>query len=107
MEIGMLDLVHRIGECIYMCNLCIKGCLEEPDVAMMRDCIRLDKACIGACSYALTTAFDGSRWQKDALKHCAHVCEACGKECARYPQDHCQRCAEACKACAKACSAMA
>ena len=38
-----INLAHKISECILMCNYCFNACLEEDDVKMMKECIRLDK----------------------------------------------------------------
>lgn len=104
MDRNEMNLVHRLGECIYMCNMCFDACLKEDDVAMMAGCIRLDKECAAICGAALQNVYGDNWYRKDMLKLCRKVCEDCAEECGKFTQDHCRRCAKACQDCADACA---
>ncbi|RSL29562.1 four-helix bundle copper-binding protein [Salibacterium salarium] len=89
------------------CNHCYSACLQEKDVEMMAECIRLDRECADICGFAAQAMQRNSRFAKEICNVCAHVCQACGDECAKHEHDHCQRCAEICHHCANVCQDMA
>lgn len=96
------ELRDALTECVHRCNHCFTSCLEEEDVKMMADCIRLDKDCIEACTLAMKFLYRKSRFKREVLMLCKNVCIVCSEECAKFQDmDHCQRCAEACKAVAE------
>ncbi|MGM0804664.1 MAG: four-helix bundle copper-binding protein [Bacillota bacterium] len=88
------------------CNHCFDACLNEEDVKMMAECIRLDRACADICSFAATAMSSNSPFINEICSLCAQICEACGNECKKHDHEHCQRCAEACFKCAEACRRM-
>ena len=96
-------LVHKLAECVYLCNNCFSACVEEDGMEMMKECIRLDKECAQICAATLVEVYPGSRFKREILTLCANACRACGQECAKFEQAHCQDCAKACQACAEAC----
>jgi len=98
-----LELSHKLAECILACNYCLDACLDEQQVNMMTECIRLDKQCVVLCSATLEVLHKNSRFIKDMLELCAKACEACAEECSKHQYKHCQDCAKACKACAQSC----
>lgn len=89
--------------CMVACNHCYTACLEEEDIAMMKECIRLDRQCADICGFAAQAMSTNSMYAREICRICAEVCEACGNECKK----HCQECAEACLRCAKICREMA
>ncbi|MEC0206862.1 four-helix bundle copper-binding protein [Paenibacillus lautus] len=84
------------------CNHCYNACLDEHDVAMMKECIRLDRQCADICGFAAQAMSTNSMYAREKCRICSDVCEACGNECKKHDLKHCQECAEACFRCAKA-----
>lgn len=99
--------IDACNACADACDHCVAGCLREPDVKMMAQCIRLDIDCAAICRLAAGYLARGSSFATQVCELCADVCEACGAECAKHPHDHCKACAEACKRCAEECRRMA
>lgn len=99
--------IEACAACAEACEHCGEACLGEDDVAMMAECIRLDKDCSAVCLLAVAAMSRGSRFVSEICDLCASICEACADECAKHDADHCQRCAEACRACAEECRQMA
>lgn len=98
-----LHIARMLGECIHVCNYCFNACLDEEDVNMMTECIRLDKECVQVYSATLATIYPGSHLAQDMLALCKKACLACAEECSKYSHEHCQTCARVCRACATAC----
>ncbi|HEX4413555.1 MAG TPA: four-helix bundle copper-binding protein [Lacipirellulaceae bacterium] len=94
-------------ECAQACEHCGQACLDEQDVAMMAECIRLDKDCAQICWTAAALMSRDSQFAHELCSVCAAICEACGDECQKHKMDHCQRCAEQCHGCADECRKMA
>jgi len=99
-----IQLSHKLAECVHACNYCFNACLEEEDVMMMKNCIRLDKECALVCQATLGLIYPGSQFKKEVLDLCEKACESCAEECNKHPMDHCKECARVCEECAKACS---
>lgn len=97
------NLVSRLGECIHACNACMEGSLGEKHVAMMIDCIRIDRECSAICSATLGLVYDGGHFVREMLELCIRACERCAVECTQHDEGHCRECARACHDCAKAC----
>lgn len=100
------ECIQACLECMEACNVCYDACLKEKDLAMMVDCIRLDRECADICAFAAKSMQSGSPFAKQICQLCAEICEACGNECKKHDHDHCQRCAEACFRCAEECRKM-
>ena len=81
--------------CIEACNHCAAACLQEENVADMRECIRLDVDCAAICLLSAAYMARGSDFVMDACAMCADVCEACAEECGRHDMAHCRACAAA------------
>ena len=97
------ELTHTLYDCINHCNYCADSCLEEEDVAKMRDCIRTDRVCAEVCSslsQILATSYPDIL---GLVEYCEKICRACARECAKHEHGHCLECAEACRKCAEAC----
>ena len=102
------ELINVLNNCALACNYCTTACLEEDDVRMMRDCIKLDIDCAAICSLTANFIARNSIHGKHLLNECAELCRLCGTECARHTKmQHCQDCAAACRSCEAACRAAA
>jgi hypothetical protein len=108
----MVDQEYQ--SCIDACVLCAQECehcadasLNEPDIARMVECVRLDLDCAVICWTSTAFMSRGSHFANDICRVCAEVCDACAAECGKHEADHCQRCAEACRRCAEECRRMA
>ncbi len=97
-------LLAILAECVAACHNCSTACLDEKEVSMMANCIKLDMDCAQICE--LTAAFfsRGSNHTIHVMKECAEICTKCAEECGKHANmEHCKICAEACRKCAKAC----
>lgn len=93
--------------CASLCNNCASACLQEEDIAHLRNCIQLDMECAAVCYAAAQVMSLQGKTAKEICKVCAIICDACGEECSKHDMAHCQQCAEACKHCAEECRKMA
>ena len=93
--------------CAMACENCASACLREPDVAMMAECIRLDRDCADVCVLTARWLARESDSARELLQMCAKVCKACAAECAQHKAAHCQECAQACTHCAEECLRLA
>ena len=103
------DCIEACVECLIACEMCSDACLDEPDVAKMVMCIRLDRDCAEACAAAIRVMARGGPLAETLCRACADACDACGAECEKHAahHEHCRVCAEACRRCAEACRRMA
>lgn len=98
-------LLSTLGNCINHCNYCADACLDEDNVKMMKDCIRIDRVCAEACA-ALNQILATSYSDVNALvEYCKKVCQDCADECDKHDHQHCKDCAQACRECVEACEA--
>jgi hypothetical protein len=105
-------MVTAAAECMLVCVTCADACLEEPDPASLRVCIRTNLDCADIC--AATARLVARPGEQDVgtlqaqLEACITACRACAEECEGHAEmmEHCRICAEACRACAEACDAM-
>ncbi|MDQ3109241.1 MAG: four-helix bundle copper-binding protein [Bacteroidota bacterium] len=97
------QLLAVLAECAAACNTCSTACLDEKDVKMMANCIKLDMDCAQIC--AITAAFvaRNSDHATHLMKECAEICGKCATECEKHEMAHCRACAEACRKCEEAC----
>ncbi|WP_313758881.1 four-helix bundle copper-binding protein [Atlantibacter hermannii] len=107
----MLDDYKKCIEACYLCaaacDNCAASCLEEQNLEMMRDCIRIDMQCANICRLAAQFMALKSDSAGELCRLCAEVCQKCGDECGKHQHDHCQACAKACHHCAEQCRKMA
>ncbi|PTX41720.1 uncharacterized protein DUF326 [Christiangramia gaetbulicola] len=96
-------LISALGNCINHCNYCADACLEEDNVKMMKDCIRLDRVCAEVCSTLNQVLATDYKDVKGLVEYCKKVCQACVDECGKHDTQHCKDCAKACKECVTAC----
>ncbi len=100
------DLIKTLQDCISKCNNCADACLDETNVQMMLECIRLDRVCAAVCqATAIALSTNSSAEFKGLVKACQEICGKCADECAKHEAEHCKGCAEACRKCAEACAA--
>lgn len=104
-------VVQATAECAAVCTTCADACLEEPDPAAMRICIRSNLDCAAIC--AVTGRLIARPGKQDAatlraqLEACIVACHSCAAECDRHDEaKHCRICAESCRVCANACERM-
>jgi len=96
-------LIQALTECAAACNHCASACLDQEDVEMMAECIKLDIDCAEICSLLAAFIARNSDYANDLLEPCITICNACAGECAQHKNDHCKSCAEACRKCAVEC----
>lgn len=101
------QLIKALHDCMAACNHCFDACLNEDDVNMMANCIRLDRECSEICGYLEGALSRNSPVVQELAEACAKICDACADECSQHDHDHCQKCADACAKCAEACHQVA
>lgn len=103
--------IQACFECAQITTVCADACLAEndEDLAMLRECIRLDLDTSDICVatgrlIARQARPDPALWRA-ALESCIQACKSCAAECAKHQDrhDHCRVCREACERCAQAC----
>lgn len=97
------NLIHALGNCINHCNYCADACLDEDDVKMMVDCIRLDRVCAEVCSTLNQLLVTNYSNVDDLVRYCIKACDECAEECGKHDAQHCKDCAEACRKCSEEC----
>lgn len=98
------DLIRSLWECATMCEHCTTACLEETEVKMLAQCIRLNTDCADICRLTATLLARGSEHGHHIMMECIEICEACAEECEKFSQlQHCAECAEMCRQCAELC----
>lgn len=106
-EKTMSNAIEAALDCMRACEKCAIACLEEKDVEMLRECIRLNTDCAAICGLSAGFMIRESRFHAEACRLCAEICEACATECERHAHmSHCRDCAQACRKCAEACREM-
>lgn len=96
-------MITALGNCINHCNYCADACLDEDNVKMMVDCIRLDKVCAEVCSTTNQVLVTNFKDVQGLLDYCIKICKACADECSKHETQHCKDCAKACMECVEAC----
>jgi len=98
-------LIQKLMACALSCENCATACLAEEDIAMMANCIKLDRDCADICVLAARLLQRNSDIAHQYLVLCEEICRMCADECGKHQQEHCQKCAEACRDCAEVCHA--
>ena len=104
---GYHTCIEACVECLVACEMCSDACLDESNVKMMVECIRLDRDCADACVAAIRAMARGGPMARELCEMCADACDRCAEECEKHDDDHCRICAEACRRCARECRQMA
>lgn len=97
------ELIDKLNVCITACESCADKCLDEENIEMMVECIRLDKDCADVCRAAVNLLIRQSDMTDRILQICSEVCHDCSEECRKHEMQHCQDCARACHECEEAC----
>ena len=106
---SLASCIEACLSCAATCNACADACLAEPQLDMLRRCIRLNLDCADLC--AVTARVLGRPAEVDPslartlLEACARACAACGAECQKHAKmhEHCRVCAEDCARCEREC----
>lgn len=106
---ALIRVIEQALECAQICRACADSCLAEEQIAMLRQCIRLDLDCADVCD--TTAKLAGRRTGSNEelilnmLQVCADACAKCAEECERHAgkHEHCRICAETCRRCETAC----
>ncbi len=97
------ELTQLLVDCAIACERCATACLEEDDVKMMAQCVKLDRDCADICTLAARLLQRESPLALQYLLLCEEACRTCADECSKHDNDHCAYCAQQCLACAQAC----
>lgn len=97
--------LQTLMKCITACEHCANACLDEPDTAMLAECIRLDRDCADICTLTARYIGRGSMRAGDAVRLCADICRKCADECRHHDHAHCRKCAQVCIECHEQCEA--
>ena len=98
-------LIQKLLACALACENCATACLHEDDVAMMANCVMLDRDCADICTLAARLLQRNSDIAHQYLVLCEEICRMCSAECGKHRHEHCNKCAEACRECAETCHA--
>jgi hypothetical protein len=102
-----VEALLNAQECAQACDRCAAACLEEADVAALKNCIALDLDCAEICKALVGSLSRNSIFHGELAGVCADICDACAEECARHAHmAHCLECAEACRRCAESCRSL-
>lgn len=97
------EIIQTLSECVIACEMCATASLEEENVKMLSDCIKLDRDCADTCSLGVQLLARNSGLSESYIGLCIDICSKCAEECEKHDHDHCRRCAEACRKCEKTC----
>ncbi|WP_301626353.1 four-helix bundle copper-binding protein [Paenibacillus apis] len=100
------ECIEACLACMNACNYCYVSSLKEYELAMLRECIRLDRECADICAFTAEALSRNTLFALEISALCAKACDACAEECEKHSHDHCHQCAEACRRCAEACRQM-
>jgi len=65
------DCIEACVACLVACEMCSDACLDEKDVKMMVQCIRLDRDCAEACAAAIRVMSRGGPLAAEACRKMA------------------------------------
>lgn len=101
------ELLRKLAECAATCEMCADACLDEENIKMMVECIRLDRDCAKICYTTASLIASNSGNAESLVTVCEEICRRCADECAQHETDHCRECARVCEECAEACRSYA
>lgn len=100
--------IRVLNDCVLACNKCATSCLNENEVKMFTQCIKLNWDCADICALTSQYLSRTSPFAPPVAKQCAAVCDACAEECEKHSyMEHCKECAEVCRRCAEECLKLA
>lgn len=100
-------LVKTIQNCEAVCEHMTTFLKGKHDVQCRTKQLILLRDCADICGLTAKFVARGSMFSRDTAALCACICEACGKECAKFPDPESQNCAKVCLHCARECMAYA
>jgi hypothetical protein len=101
------EVITKLFNCAAACEYCADACLNEDNIKMLVECIRLDKDCADICRTTANFLSRDSKQSNELLRVCADICRACAEECEKHDHhDHCIECARACRECEEACRSL-
>jgi hypothetical protein len=100
------EVVSKLNECAAVCEYCADACLNENDIKMMVECIRLDRDCADICRATANYLARDSKNSTELVRLCGEICKACAEECEKHKHEHCRECARVCRECEEACLAL-
>lgn len=99
------EIIDSLSDCVRECGTCTDACLNEDNVKMLTDCIKLNIDCADTCSLGVQLLSRSSDLSESIISMCADICARCAEECEKHEHDHCKKCAETCRRCEKTCKA--
>lgn len=106
----LIECIDACMEAEQACTACADACLSEPNLPMLRRCIRLNLDAADVCNATarvLSRQTDTS-WGlvSKVLQACIQACRDCGAECQAHADhhEHCRACADACRRCEQSCT---
>ncbi|HEX7845078.1 MAG TPA: four-helix bundle copper-binding protein [Chitinophagaceae bacterium] len=98
------SFIQTLLQCAKHCDECASACLEEKNVAHLRDCIKYDLICADYCRTVAKMVQYQSPHLLAAVQLCTSVCATCKEECEKHDHVHCKTCAIVCLECEKLCN---
>jgi hypothetical protein len=101
------DCIAACDACAQTCDHCATAYQQEPDVAILAECIRLDPDCAAICRLASGAMTRANSAVPDICAACALVCDRGVQECERHKElEHGAECSENSRACTEKCRRM-
>lgn len=101
------NLLNTVEHCAATCEHMVTMLLGMHDVHARATQIQLLRDCASICQTMAIYLARHSGLAKSLANLCAHICEVCGNECAKFPDAESRRCAQICFNCAQECRAFA
>lgn len=96
-------LINTIQGCEAVCEEMTTILKRKPDLYMRANQLRLLRDCADICGLTAKFIARHSMFAHNIAGLCVCICEACGRECARWKDPESQNCARVCLNCAKEC----
>lgn len=96
-------LINTIQDCEIVCEEMTTMLKRRPDMHMRATQLRLLRDCADICGLTAKFIARHSMFAHNMAGLCACICEACGRECARFKDPESQNCARVCLNCAREC----
>ena len=97
------NLLQTVHHCAAICDHMITHLLHHEDVSRRKHQLELLRDCADVCHLTSSFLARNSHIDRAMAQICAHICETCGNECAKYHDQHSQHCARICLQCAQEC----